>query len=271
MTDVVVSIDGHVVAPEAATISIFDRGFLYGDGVFTVLRTLGPHPVDLARHLDRLYASAAELGLRGLARAAVEQAVHQAIAHGTPGDRRVRIVLTRGAGGLGTPGARCGPGRAIVVVEGLGSLPSELALATVDLPIARRPAHKSLAFAEHLAARELAWAVGADEAVRLGPAGEVVEGATCNLFAVVDGVLVTPALTHGALPGIVRGRILERWPLAVERTLALEELRLASEIFVTSSLRGVVPVTRFDGRVLDRGPITAQVATTYRDALRFYI
>ncbi len=255
----IVAIDGAIVDPERAVISVLDRGLLYGDGAFEVLRTVGPRPVDLDRHVARLAATCAALALH----LPSELRVREAIAAAGPGDHRVRIVITRGPGALAAPPATLGPGRAIVIVEPLGPQPRAITLAVVDLPLARRggPAHKTLAYAEHLVARELARAAGADEAVRLGPDGDVVEGATSNLFVVLGGRVVTPP-DRGILPGIVRGRVLEASGCEV-RSIALAELLEADEIFVTSSLRGVVPVTRLGARALPEGPVTRGIAARY--------
>jgi branched-subunit amino acid aminotransferase/4-amino-4-deoxychorismate lyase len=121
-------------------------------------------------------------------------------------------------------------------------------------------------------ALELARAAGADEAIRLDPTGRAIEGATCNLFAVHHGAVSTPAVDGGALPGIVRARVLEicaREGLATRvRPLSLRELRGAREVFVTSSLRGVVPVTRIDGAPVGSGAITERISVAYAAAMR---
>jgi branched-chain amino acid aminotransferase len=121
-------------------------------------------------------------------------------------------------------------------------------------------------------ARELARAQGADEALRLDAGGHAIEGATCNLFAVTGGLVTTPPADTGALPGIVRARVLALCGQAGVRTrvcpLTLQDVRGAEELFVTSSLRGVVPVLRLDGELRSRGPITLQIAAAYAGAMR---
>jgi len=263
---IAVSIDGARVDPDAARISIFDRGFLYGDGLFEVLRTLAGAPVALEAHLDRLYAGARELQLAVPARVDLAAWVRETIPDS--GDHRIRIIVTRGPGGLATPFADLRPGRTIVVVEPLPAPPEEIALAIVDWPIARRttPVRKTLSFLDHLIARELAAAAGADDAVRLDPDGYVAECGTANIFVVLRGTVVTPPAA-GILPGITRARVMSL--VAVdERALSVPELRAADEIFVTSSLRGVVPVTRLDGESRPAGPITRNVAEAYFQTMR---
>lgn len=270
---IAVSIDGVLVDPAAAHVSVFDRGLLYGDGVFETLRTWDGRLVDLDDHLDRLYDSVAALGLRALERAALADAVVRTVTAAGPGEQRIRVVLTRGPGAISVPLVACGPGRAIVIVEPLPAQPTELSLAIVDWPLPRRaaPAHKTLAYLDHLLARELAVAAGADEALRLGPDGEVLECATANIFAVVRGTVMTPPLT-GVLPGTMRARVLRACgPLGItaeETRLTVSEVRAAEELFVTSSLRGVVPVTRLDGEARTAGSVTARIGRAVSDLRR---
>ncbi|HTR50536.1 MAG TPA: aminotransferase class IV [Kofleriaceae bacterium] len=276
----IISIDGRIIAPEAATISVLDRGLLYGDGLFEVLRTWRGVAVTLDDHLARLHASAEALALRvpGELPTWVRAAISAAVAAGgstTPGatgDHRVRVIVTRGPGPLGARLADLGPGRAIAIVEPLPAQPAELAVATVEWPVPRRArGHKTLAYLDHVVARELAAAAGADEAIRLDDAGHVVEAATATLFVVTAGAVTTPPLTAGILPGITRARVLALCAAegiaARERRLALAELRAADEIFATSALRGVVPITRLDGEPRASGPVTFRVADAYTRAM----
>jgi branched-chain amino acid aminotransferase len=268
---VIVSIDGAIVPPEQAAISVFDRGLLYGDGLFEVVRTLRGRPVWLDDHLARLCGSARELQLavpRDLA-----PWVRTAIAAAGPGDHRVRVVVTRGQGPIGARLATLGPGRTIVIVEPLPAQPRELSLAIIDWRLPRRagPAHKTLAYLDHALARELAAAAGADEAVRLDADGNAAECATANLFAVLAGAVVTPPVV-GILPGVTRARVLAlAAQLAIpahERAIAVPELRGADEIFATSTLRGVTAVTRLDGVALSAGPITRRLTEAYSHSMQ---
>ena len=266
---VIISIDGVIVPAERAVISVLDRGVLYGDGVFEVLRTWHGVAVELDRHLDRLYASAHALELRAMPREMLRPAVIAAIAAAGAGEHRIRVIATRGEGGLTMRLAELGPGRAIVIVEPLPPQPRAISAAIVDWPLPRRPGagHKTLAYLDHIVARELAAAAGADEALRLGADGTVVEGAACNVFVVARGAVATPRLVDGALPGVTRARVLECCAdLALDtaqRSLAVREVFAADEIFVTSSLRGIVGVTRLDGQPLAIGPVTARIAERY--------
>jgi len=271
---IAISIDGALVAPEQASISVLDRGLLHGDGCFEVLRTWDGAPRDLPAHLDRLYETARFLELAAIERPRLAEAVERTLAAAGPGEHRIRIVLTRGPGQLAARLGALGPGRAIVIVEPLPPQPAALTLAVVDWPLPARPqrGHKTLAYLDALIARELARAAGADEAIRLDAGGDAVEGATCNLFAVAGGEVVTPPVDRGALPGIVRARVLAicaQGGLAARvRPLPLRELYAAQEVFVTSSLRGVVPVTRIDRTPFATGAVTERIAAAYVAAMR---
>jgi len=266
----VVSIDGELIDPARASISVFDRGLLYGDGCFEVLRTWGGQVVDLAAHLDRLGETIAFLALRCLERDTIAAAVVAAVAAAGAGEHRIRIVVTRGPGGLAASLSELGVGHTIVIVEPLPAASiAGITLAVVDWPIPARRGHghKTLAYLDHVLARELARAAGADEGVRLDATGAVAEGATSNLFVVAGGAVATPTTERGVLPGIVRARVLalsEQLGIgAAARRITLDELHAADEVFVTSSVRGVVPVTRIDGVPREGGAITSRIATAY--------
>lgn len=299
-------IDGVVVPEERATISVLDRGLLYGDGLFEVLRTWNGRAVDLAAHIARMEESAELLQL-DLDREAIIDAVTIAVeaastvipagldaadeelaeeaatapaaratvaARGTraSGDWRVRIVVTRGPGSLAIPMAQAGPGQTIVIVEPLGTQPEEMSLAIVDWPLAPRTGrgHKTLAYLDHVIARELARDAGADDAIRLTSDGRVAEGGTCNVFAVRGGeVFATGA--GGVLPGVTAAHVAvacERLDLPMRAGFDVPALLAADEVFVTSALRGVVAVTRIvdasgNAHMLRRGPITDRIRAAY--------
>ena len=277
-----ISIDGEIVPPERAMISVLDRGLLYGDGLFEVLRSWDGQVPTLDEHLDRLYASAAVLQLRVIERTMLRTAVLRTIAAAEVGDHRVRIVVTRGPGPLSARLADLGPGGAIVFVEPLPEQPPEIALAWGghDLPKGPRR-HKTLSYLDAVFAREIATAFGADDAIRLDHNGDVAECATANLFAVLvldrdEPAVVTPGLDGGALPGITRARVLAlcgRLGIrAEERRLPPTDVMIADELFVTSALRGVVPVTKLvPGGSLRVGEVTKRIVAAYAQEMRALI
>src|SRR5664279_366474 len=270
----VISIDGVVVPEEHATISILDRGFLYGDGLFEVLRTRSRFPVDLDAHLGRMAAAGEALKL-AFDRAKVKTAVRTTIAAAADAtDYRVRIIVTRGQGGVGVRFADVRGGHTIVILEPLGTLPTTTTAAFVEWEVpARDVGYKTLAYLDSLIAKELAAERGAEEGLRLGPDGGVVEGATSNLFIVKGKIVQTPPLATGILPGITREHVLaccQQLQIATaERWLTTHEVEFADEIFVTSSVRGVVAVTRLEGRPVGNGvgPVTQKLVTAYAERM----
>ena len=272
---VAVSIDGVLVAPAQAKISVFDRGLQHGDGCYEILRTWNGVIGDVEAHLDRLYETAKFLVLRPIERQKLTEAVYKTlVASDSPGEKRIRIMLTRGEGPFGAKLKEIGPGSAIVIVEDLPEQPTELSLAVVDWPLPRRRGrgHKTLSFLDNIIARELARAEDADDAIRLDDDGNVIECATSNIFIVSDGEVSTPSSDDGALPGIVRARVLtlcDKLELTSRvRDLTVRDLRGADELFVTSSLRGVVAVTRLDGLRVAAGPVTSQLTAAYAEEMR---
>jgi branched-chain amino acid aminotransferase len=269
-----ISIDGEVVDPAAATISVLDRGLLHGDGVFEIVRTVGPAPVELPAHLGRLTVAAGALALRIWPPAALAGAIDRTIAAAPAGDLRLRVVVTRGAGPISARLAALGPGRTIVIAEPLAPPPASVTVTVVDWPLPRRPGAgaKTLAYLDHLRARELAAEVGADEALRLDADGAVAEGSLSSLFIVAGGEVVTPPATGGILPGVTRARVLalcgQRAIPAAERTITLAALHAADELFVTSAGRGVVPVVAVDGAPRAAGPVSLALREAHQDFLR---
>lgn len=270
----IIAIDGQLVAPDSAKVSIFDRGFLYGDGLFETFRTWDGVAVDAAEHLDRLRASAAALKLRV---GAIDLAPVIAAAGG---DLRIKVIVTRGPGAPGVPFGTLGPGSTIVIAEPLGLLPEAITAAVVELPIARRPvAHKTLAYLESLVAQELARDAGADEAIRLDADGDVCEGAMSNVFIVERGTIVTPSLGTGALAGVTRAQVISLCG-AQEQRVSVARLRNAEEVFVTSGVRGVVGVARLDGAAVGArsggpvvdggsvGPVTTRVREAHHAEMK---
>jgi branched-chain amino acid aminotransferase len=281
-----VSVDGRVVDPGDARISVFDRGFLYGDSVYEVLWWHRGTPIQEREHLARLRESARRiyLDLGGpVERFSGSVAATVRAAEVTPDeDAYVRLVVTRGAGPLGL---RFGPGLAptVVVIVAPAERPDAaafergLSVALVDrLRVSRRaldPAAKTGNYMNNVLALHEANAAGADDAVMTNDRGEVAEGSTSNVYLVARGVLATPPLDAGILEGTTRTRILalaRREGLPVEeRALRPDDLRAADEAFLSSSVRGILPVTRVDGRTLGDGrpgPVTRRVHDLFERA-----
>lgn len=286
-----VNLDGAIVPASEATVSVFDRGFLSGDQVYEVVRTYGLAPFALPEHLARLQHSADRIGLPlpwGPERLAAELARTVKASRGgdapdplappwNRGERSVRLVITRGAAeearGFGVaPGPRVilaatplGGPTAEAYRRGVGCILVHARVARSD-PGAKTGGH----LAEALAARDAA-AADAHEALLLDAAGRVTEGASSNLFLVSGGRLATPPLAAGILPGVTRGLVLGLARAAglpvEERQLGPGDLALADELFLTSTSREILPVTRLDDAPVGGGavgPVTLRLHTLFR-------
>jgi len=279
-----VMIDGELVSPELARVSVFDRGFLYGDSVFETLRTYGGKLFALDEHLARLERSAASvfiplpIGLDALrSEVLATLAAHPAV------ERYARLTLTRGIGRtLGLDPELADQPTRVIVVTALDAPSAELYERGISVITfrAERPSDASgvaaakignylLAVLAMRAARER----GAREALLVDSHGNVLEGATSNVFAVVHGKLVTPPESAPILPGITRAHVLRlaaAQNLEVElRVLARTELDQAAEVFVCSSIREILPVVSIDGRLVSTGvpgPTTRALTRYFREA-----
>ena len=231
-----------------------DRGLTLGDGLFETIAVFNRNPAYLEAHLDRLANGAEQLGIE-VSRAFIESGVFQLLAdHGVP-NGILRITITRGSGarGLASPGSH-----ATVLITLLawqkGTLNAAVRLATSSI---RRNEHspasrlKTLSYMDCiLAAREAARA-GVDDALLINTAGRIACSTIANVFVVTGPSLLTPPISEGVLPGIIRGRVLglaRAVELAAdERPVSIAELMSADAVFLTNSIRLVRPVTAIDG------------------------
>jgi len=290
----IVNIDGLLGPPGEARISVFDRGFLYGDSVYEVVRTYRGHPFELAAHLRRLAHSAERIGLelrwearrtaaellRTLEAARGEDPPDPAAAPWNAGERYARIVMTRGAGEIGLDPALAVDPKAIVIVQPLRAPPLAAYREGVKVcvvgvehvpPQAVDPTAKTGNYLSHVLALREARAQGAHEALMLDRDGFATEGTTSNVFAVRGGAVLTPPLGAGILEGVTRGIVLglarDLGAPVREEPLRPRHLDEAEEIFVTSTAREVLPVTRLGDRPVGGGrpgPVTSRLHAAYR-------
>lgn len=276
-----VHVDGHICLPEDAKISVFDRGFLYGDSVYETIGTVRGRLFALSDHLDRLERSAQRLSLRLPPRAQIEKAILDTVAAAGNEESRVRVMVSRGSGKLDLDPASAGEPCLVVIASPLHGPTPEMydrgvAVAIVsvtrNLPGAIDPAIKSGNYLNNvLALSEARRQPGVHEAILLAAGGSVAEGASSNVFMVKAGELLTPALSVGILDGITRGKVIQLARAAGILCreldfLAPDQLRQADEVFLTSAARGVLPVTRVDGTAIgdgNPGPVTRRMLTLY--------
>jgi branched-chain amino acid aminotransferase len=282
-----VYIDGKMREPDQALISVFDRGFLFGDSIFETIAVTNHRPLFLSEHLDRLERSARRIYLDPPSRTRVENAIWETIHASQEQDARIRVVVTRGVGAVDIDPASATRPSLIVIIQPV-SFPSIESLekgASVEIVNISRntkgnldPSVKSgnylnsvLAVGEARRRR-----AGVHEAILCSPDGSITEGATSNVFLVKDGVLATPALAVGILEGVTRGKVLGLAKVAGIKACEVmsippEQMYQADEVFLTSAIRGILPVTSVDGRCIGTGklgPTTRQLLEMYQRLMR---
>ena len=247
------------------TVSALDRGLAYGDGLFESVRLVGASAPLWSRHAQRLTTDCRRLGLPAPDAAQLWREA-RAVSEGLPVSV-VRISLTRGVGERGyAPPASPQPTR-VVAAFAPPLLPADIhtrgvAMRVCDLRLAEQP---RLAGIKHLNRLEqvLARAEWSDPAIAEGllrdTHGRVISATMANLFAVVDGVLLTPPLDRCGVAGVARAEVLAAHPSAQLRELTLATLESASEIFLSSSVRGIVPVHTLGERTYAVGTLTRQL------------
>jgi len=262
-------LDGSVGPTAEATVGVTDHGLTVGDGVFETMKVDDGVPFALTRHLHRLRRSADALGLDipldddGLRRACAE-VVAAAMAAGDEVGR-LRLTVTGGAGPAGSD--RGDGARTVLLVTSPGGR-WEAATAVATVPFTRNPTSalagvKSTSYAENVVALARAGAAGASEAIFADVHGRLSEGTGSNVFVVQGGDLLTPALATGCLAGITRELVLELTGAVETADLTLDDLRHATEAFLTSSTRDVQAIAAVDGYVLPApapGPVTEAAA-----------
>lgn len=270
----VVYLNGRLVPAAEARVSVFDRGFLYGDGVFETVRAYGGRFFLPDAHHARLVRSAAYAGIAlPFDEAGLLRILQQTL--GDLGDALVRVTVTRGEGPPVPDPAGAGPPTVLAVVRPAPEVAFDkgIALATGPWRVADGEA-KTVSYLGSVVALGEARRRGADEAVRLNPAGEVAEGSVSNLFGVWAGTVATPP-EGGIRAGVTRGVVLDlarRAGLDVaERAIRPEALATAEELFVTGTGWEVMPVTALDGAPVSGGkpgPVTARLAGLFRAAVK---
>ncbi len=252
-----------LVAEEQARIAPTDRGLLLGDGLFETLRVASGRPRHLERHLARLRAGAAVLDMPvPLDDAGVAAAMAALLEARGLNEASLRLTLTRGAAPRGLlPPSQPTPTLLITAAP----LPPPLPPARVVVATAtRRNEHsplariKSLNCLDSVLARQEAARQGADDSLLLNTAGRVAEASAANLFLVLDRTLITPPISEGALPGVLRAAVMDAFAVE-ERTVSVDDALRAEELFLTSSL-GVRPVIALNGRPVQMGEWAAVIA-----------
>src|SRR4051812_7480854 len=273
-------IDGKYYGERDAKVSVFDHGLLYGDGIFEGIRAYNGRVFRLKEHIDRLFYSAKAILLTlPMSHQEITEAVVATCRENNLRDGYIRLVVTRGVGGLGLNPNKCKKPSVIIIADKIQLYPPEFyekGLEIITVPTTRNlhsalnPAIKSLNYLNNILAKIEANNGGCEEAIMLNAEGYVAECTGDNVFIIKGNELFTPPLSAGALYGITRGVVIE---LARQSGLKISEPNLtrydifnADECFLTGTGAEVVPVVKLDGRVIGTGkpgPVTKNLVTKY--------
>lgn len=277
----VIYLNGNYVSKENALISVYDHGFLYGDGIFEGIRIYNGNIFKCQEHLDRLYDSAKSIMLNiPLSITEMEAVLVETIRRNELRDGYIRLVVSRGPGDLGLDPRRSPKANVIIIVEKLSIYPEEAyqnGLRTIsvsqrrNIPDALNPKIKSLNYLNNILVKIQANLADVGEAIMLNAQGYVAEGSADNIFIVKKGVLYTPPCYVGALEGITRGAIIELCEKLgyklKEEPFTMHDVYIADEVFFTGTAAEVIAVREVDGRVIGSGkcgPVTATLLEEFR-------
>ncbi len=261
-----VYINGKFVSESEARISVFDHGFLYGDGVFEGIRAYNGRVFKLREHIDRLYDSAKAIDLRiPMTKEEFEKIILETLRRNNLRDAYIRPIVTRGVGDLGLDPRKCKEPTIIVIAKPWEKMYGDLyekGLKAVTVAVRRvsydalPPNIKSLNYLNNILAKIEANVKGGDEAIILDKNGFISEGSGDNVFIVKNGKIVTPP-TINNLKGITREVTIEIVKklgiLFEEKNIGLYDLYTADEVFVTGTAAEIAPIVEIDGRIIGDG------------------
>ena len=280
-----VYIDGEFYKKDEAKVSVFDHGYLYGDGVFEGIRAYNGRVFRCEEHIDRLYDAAKAIALEiPMPKEELIEAMLATIRKNQLRDCYIRLVVSRGKGDLGVNPNKCKRPTIVIITDKIEMYPPEMykkgmkaitASTRRNMPGVLDPQIKSLNYLNNILAKIEANHAGASEAIMLNQNGLVTECTGDNIFIVKDGVLMTPPIYVGALDGITRRTVIslaEKLDIPFkEKELTLFNVYGADECFFTGTAAELIAVTEIDNRIIGDGqcgPITARLLEEYQKVAR---
>ncbi len=286
-SEIQIHLDGQLVPASEAKVSVYDHGFLYGDGVFEGIRIYNRRIFRLDAHLTRLYRSAKAIWLTPpYSVAEMKSAIEETVAANQLENGYIRAIFSRGPGDLGLDPRKCPKPTTVIIADTIKLYPPEIyengmeciTVATRrSQPDVLNPAIKSLNYLNNILAKIESIRAGVPECIMLNSRGLVAECSADNIFVYIKdfngrGELRTPPISAGVLEGITRDAVMQLGEKlgirVVEKDLALFDIYAADEAFLTGTAAEVVPVTKLDMREIGDGkpgPITTQLMAAYKE------
>ena len=279
-----VYVNGQYFPKEEAKISVFDHGFLYGDGIFEGIRAYGGRVFRLKEHIDRLYDGARGIMLDiPLTKEEMTEVVLETLRKNKLQDAYIRLVVSRGTGDLGLDPRKCQKPTVICITDKIVLYPEKLynegmeiitAATRRNRPEGVNPQMKSLNYLNNIMAKLEANLAGVPEAMLLNTEDYVAECTGDNIFIVKDGVLITPPPFVGILVGITRNAIMElaeKIGVKVEeKVFTRYEVFTADECFLSGTAAEAIPVVKVDGRTIadgKPGPVTKKITEAFKELI----
>jgi len=278
-------INGKYFDKYEAKVSVYDHGFLYGDGVFEGIRVYGGKVFEAAAHLDRLFDSAKAIRLAiPYTREQISGVMEETIRASGFRDAYIRLIVSRGTGYLGLSPTKCEKPSMICIVDTIAMYAKEFyenGMAVITASWAKPSANalpprvKSLNYLNSILAKMEANDAGVQEAIVLNAEGNVAECTADNIFIVRGGQVQTPQTCDGILEGVTRRVVIELCGKlgvpCVEKTLQRHDLYVADECFLTGTAAEAIPVTKIDGRAIGDGkpgPVTKRILEAFQRLIR---
>jgi branched-chain amino acid aminotransferase len=277
-------VDGKYVPKDEASVSIYDHGFLYGDGVYEAIRAYDGNVFKLREHVDRLYESAHSIKIDiPLSREEMCRLVVEVLRKNQLMNSYIRIVISRGRGRMGVDPRNCTKPTVVIMVEPREPLFGEnvKGISAIMCSLRRTPSWsldpriKTLNYLNNIMAKIEAIEAGVEEAIMLNEEGYVAETSTENIFVVKNGTVSTPHPSQGVLRGITRDAVIaaaKSLQLPVEeRAMSVHELYNADEVFVTGTAAELVPIVKIGGRKIGEGkpgPIFSRILARFKESIK---
>jgi len=278
-------LDNKFVDEEDAKVSVFDHGYLYGDGVFEGIRAYHNSVFRLKEHVDRLYDSAKAINLEiPLTKEEMSEVILETCRRNNLQDAYIRVVVSRGKGDLGLDPKSCKIPTVVCIASSISLYPEEMyknGLAVITVPTRRNgpegvnPRIKSLNYINNIMAKMEANIAGVREAILLNQEGYVAECTGDNIFIIKDGVIKTPAKHLGILEGVTRNEVIKiakKLNIPVEETTFTRyDVFVADEAFLTGTAAELIPVVKVDDRTIgtgNPGPIFNKLLLEFREVVK---